>query len=151
MNPLNDSEILERLKAEYELSGRIIVAYDFDNTVALYRQEDPEPTKERPPCVPICDLIKALHPYTTLVLWTARNEFHYKINEEFSSITEAINWLNDHNIPYDFVNDIPSQPKYRGRKLNVDILLDDRAGLSAAYSILVKFLMWVREKENEHL
>jgi uncharacterized protein (DUF427 family) len=57
---------------------------------------------------------------------------------------EIKKYLTDHNIPFDSINETPDFIPYKGRKVYYNILLDDRAGLSAAYGILNNLIYSIR-------
>lgn len=127
---------LERLKNEYIEHGRLIVAFDFDDTVCTYNKANPEPTAERPENEKLCTLLRKLYSKCYLILWTCRSDDRLK---------EAIHWLHNHNVKYDSVNINPFVD-FGGPKLYANILLDDRAGLTAAYEVMIRFLEWMEER-----
>lgn len=143
LDSLDNNSLLERLIKEYLIHGRLLVGFDFDDTVCLYDKVCPEPTALRPELKPVCELIRELRPYALLTLWTARSESHTHPYDEYDTLTEAKNWLKAHNIPYDNVND-DGPAGIGSRKVYFNILLDDRAGLPSAYETLQKFLKWVK-------
>lgn len=149
MNKYLDFETtLQRLKREYQEHGQIIVAYDFDDTVCTYTPDNPEPTLERVANEEICQLIRDLRPYSKFIVWTCRSMTHQEPKEPDVALTLAIQWLDNHEVPYDFVNE-DGPVVYGSRKIYANILLDDRAGLETAYKLLVAFLKWVKAEENK--
>lgn len=138
---LNNSTAVYRLIEEYTKHGHIIVAFDFDNTVCTYNPRNPEPTAERPANEQICELIRRLRPYAQLIVWTCRAD-NKEGNFEPLALTEALNWLKAHDVPYDLVNE-DGKVSYGGSKIYYNILLDDRSGLPASFEALVCFLNYV--------
>lgn len=141
MNKYLDFEkAMQRLMDEYKEHGKIIVAYDFDDTVCTYTKGNPEPTYLRKANEEICQLLRDLRDYATFIVWTCRSD-----NEESqwgdvgSPLEAAKKWLDEHEVPYDFVNE-DGHVKYGGRKIYANIFLDDRAGLATSYEILKEFL-----------
>ncbi len=138
---------LERLIEEYLEHGKIIVAYDFDDTVCTYTKGNPEPTHLRKANEEICQLLRDLREYATFIVWTCRSD-----NEESqwgdvgSPLQAAKRWLNDHDVPYDLVNE-DGKVAYGGRKIYANIFLDDRAGLATSYEMLKEFLRRVKKMD----
>ena len=61
-------------------------------------------------------------------------------NENTDFITK---YLVEHDIPFNTINENPPFFKGKSRKIYYNLLLDDRAGLSAAYLALHKVLEYV--------
>lgn len=119
---LSDDKVIDRLVREWLQYDKIVVAYDFDNTVYDYHGEDH--TYE--------DVIKLLREVKELgahlIVFTASPEEKYPFIREY---------LTSNRIPFDAINeDPPFVPVKAGRKIYFNILLDDRAGLSSAYQSL---------------
>lgn len=120
----SDSVCVERLLSDYKKHGKIIVAYDFDNTVFDYHGNGLD-------CDDIISLLKELKDYATLICYTANSD-------EFL----VAEYLIENDIPCDFLNysQVPSNPK----KIYYNILLDDRAGLGQSFNQLQQFLEQVK-------
>lgn len=145
---LQANNLIQRLINEYLEHGKLIIAYDFDDTVCTYTKGNPEPTRERKSNVEICELIHALRPYADFIVWTCRSNETKNPNEDLPALDEAIRWLDEHNMPYDYIN-TDGKVNYGGRKIYANALLDDRAGLASIFDALHGFLNWVeRSKDN---
>ena len=112
---------LKVLLEQYKKFGKIIVAFDFDDTVSPFRGDSCEQVKK---------LIRDLRPYARLICFTARTP---------DNQMEAEEYLKANNIPYDFINREWTGSEISG-KLFYNQLLDDKAGLYESYMILVEFL-----------
>ena len=129
----NDEALLEKLKHHYIKNGRIIIAYDFDDTVA--------PTYMSKSCDDVIAILKQMKPYASFICFTS----HEKPDN-------AIMYLKEHNIPCDAFNDNVDwmMERYGNmRKVYFHILLDDKAGLGQAYRILSKFLEWLKSTSQD--
>jgi len=121
-----EENAVQRLLREWNAYGRIVVAYDFDNTVYDYHQEGHDYSE-------VIELIHQLHEAGAyLMVYTARPQTElYKVS----------NYLDENRIPYDSVNKMPDfLPFTENKKLYYNILLDDRAGLLSSVNILRKVL-----------
>jgi len=124
----NDSALLEKLKVHYHNYGKIIVAYDYDDTIA--------PTYMSKCCDDVVALIKELKPYAVFICYTS-NHYPEKVKQ----------YIKDNDIPCDAFNenvDYMMEKYGHMRKVYFNILLDDKAGLGQAYRILKTFLEWVK-------
>ena len=127
----NDSALLEKLKVHYHNYGKIIVAYDYDDTIA--------PTYMSKCCDDVIALIKELKPYAVFICYTS-NHYPEKVKQ----------YRKEHDIPCDAFNenvDYMMEKYGHMRKVYFNILLDDKAGLGQAYRILKTFLEWVKTEE----
>ena len=112
---------LDVLMEQYKKHGKIIVAFDFDDTVSPFRGED---------CGMVMELIRNLRPHAHLICFTARTpDRHGQVAE----------YLKANDVPYDYIN-----KEWDGReicgKLFYNQLLDDKAGLYDSFLILKEFL-----------
>lgn len=117
-------EVLQRYASDkreiYEstIKNGIVIAVDFDNTIAL--------TSYPQIISPIYDTILFLYEAKVngaiIVLWTCR---------EGEELRQAVEWCNNNFIPIDFVNEnVPDRIKRFGsdcRKISADIYIDDKA------------------------
>ena len=127
-----DSALLEKLKVHYHNYGKIIVAYDYDDTIA--------PTYMSKSCDDVIALLKELKPYAVFICYTS-NHYPEKVKE----------YISDNDIPCDAFNenvDYMMEKYGHMRKVYFNILLDDKAGLGQAYRILKTFLDWVKEQQK---
>ena len=129
---LDDDNFYNRLEYFYEKYGKIILAFDFDDTVYDCRKFGRDYSE-------IINLIQAMRKYAYLIVFTSRPESEYHIVETY---------LKENDIPYDVINDdAPQTPiERRCRKVYYHILLDDKAGLLTSYKALKKFIE-VHDKE----
>lgn len=126
---LDNQNAVNRLVKEWKEHGKIIIAYDFDNTVYDYHKEGHSYEQ----VISLLQECKEFGAYC--VVFTA------KADEEFP---EMIQYLDENQIPYDAINDNVPVVSFNGRKIYYNILLDDRAGLKASYDILKETLHKVR-------
>ncbi|MBB6672212.1 hypothetical protein [Cohnella nanjingensis] len=119
---LEDDNVVARLVAEWKKYGRLVVAYDYDNTVYDYHHAG----------LAFDDVIALLRACKEqgahLVIFTACGEAQYP---------EIRAYLTANRIPFDAINENPPfVPVGSPHKIYYNILLDDRAGLSSAYRCL---------------
>lgn len=127
----NDEALLDKLKVHYKEHNKIIVAYDYDDTIA--------PTYMSKCCDSVIALLKEIKPYAVFICYTA-NQNPDKVKQ----------YIKENNIPLDAFNDNVDfmKDKFGGTsKVYFNILLDDKAGLGQAYRILKTFLEWVKTKD----
>ena len=118
---LDDRKAINRLKKEYLQHKKLIIGFDFDNTIYDYHEENLELT-------PIINLLKRCSKLKFIMcLYTIDNNLYFKRTH-----TRML------GINIDYVN---TSPVILGNgKPYFNILLDDRAGLSASYNILLTTL-----------
>lgn len=122
----NPSFLLTRLIEQYEKHGRLIVAYDFDDTVSPYWCAS---------CTDVQSLLRQMKNTIDayFIVYTC-NKDHDKIKE----------FLDKYHIPYDAINEnAPFAPDIEG-KLFYNVFLDDKAGLGEVVTTLKQFLYLVR-------
>lgn len=124
---------IEMLKNDYKTHGRIIVAYDYDDTVA--------PSKPENSCDSVIKLLQLCSKFNDfeMVCYTARR----KVND----IKDVISELDRLDIRHDAINDdcyrIQKELDHECQsKIIYSIFLDNRAGLESAYKTLVGFINW---------
>lgn len=131
---LSDKECVTRLLGEWNIHGNLIVAYDFDNTVYDYHKRGDKFEK----VIGLIQKCKKLG--CTVIVFTSCDEGRFQ---------EIRKFLKDHDIPFDGINENAQSVPFTGRKIYYNILLDDRAGLSASYNQLVEVLEMVELNRNE--
>lgn len=90
-----------------------IIAIDFDGTITNFSQY-PKMGSLRDNCR---EVIEYIHQNNTIVLWTCRvGKF----------LDEALHFLGENGIKFDYINSIDSSSRDKSRKLNADIYIDDR-------------------------
>lgn len=118
---LNDRKAIDRLKREYLEHQNLIIGFDFDNTIYDYHSDNLE-------LRPVIDLlVKCSELGFTMCLITMPDRIIGKVRH-----TKGL------GINTDYINDSPVMTNKEKPYLN--ILLDDRAGLSASYNILLTTL-----------
>lgn len=117
---------VERLVKEWKKYEKIVIAVDFDNTLYDFHNEGYK-YEYVPELIRQCKEFGAY-----IVIWTASTEERYRFMRLY---------LDENNIPFDTINENPLGVDLpEGRKLYYNILLDDRAGLDSAVSILEEAL-----------
>lgn len=134
-NYTNSEAVLNRLKKEYSEHGKIIIAFDFDNTIYDYHDADLDLEAT------ICALRKAYKLGMEMFCFTA--------NSNHKLVTDVVQHLL--GIPYQEqkINCSSLDHLFRGRKPFFSILLDDRAGLDSALRTLNQFLFFVEETSGQ--
>lgn len=124
-----DNPIAQRLLREWKEHKKIIVAVDFDDTICPWNLFNEKK------CLEVINLVKqVVEVGAYVVIHTACDEKRYP---------EIKEWCKKHNLRLDTIGDNPVPLKYgNSRKPYYNILLDDRAGLKEAMSIL-EYCMWV--------
>lgn len=126
---LNDEHCINRLFDEYQRYGSLIIAYDYDNTVFDYYNRGYEYNQ-------VINLLRECKKMGFhLTVFTSCND------DRFPEIRQ---YLNDNNIPFDGINETPEFIEFKGRKVYYNHLLDDRAGLSAAFKQLDTLIYKIR-------
>lgn len=129
---LDNTNCIDRLYSEWEKYGSLIVAYDFDNTVFDFHNQGHS----------FDDVIRLIRDCREmgfhLTVFTSCND------DRFPEIKK---YLVDNNIPFDAINETPDFIPFKGRKVYYNILLDDRAGLSASLGILYTVICKIRSKK----
>ncbi|MDR2855268.1 MAG: hypothetical protein LBV40_03815 [Methanomicrobiales archaeon] len=120
---------LDVLLEQYEKHGKIIVAFDFDDTVHPFRGND---------CRQVIQLLRDLRPYAHLICFTARFDEKLEVVREF---------LVSNNIPYDYINKEFNGDDIAVKKVLYNQLLDDKAGLYESYLILTEFIKHIGENK----
>lgn len=123
---LNDRLAIDRLKREYLEHKNLVIGMDFDNTVFDFHNQGLD-------LQPVIDLMKKCSNLGfTMCLWS-------KTIKEGEAVRKAWHCAQKLGITIDCINRSPLLPKHDSQwpdKPFFSILLDDRAGLSAAYNIL---------------
>lgn len=136
---LDEENVISRLINEWEKYDSLVIAYDFDNTVYDYHNQGHTYSN-------VIDLLReAKEVGMHLIVYTASPE------EKYSFIKE---YLIKNKIPFDTINENPQfVPETNKSKIYFNLLLDDRAGLAAAYSYLkyvINYIKKARGNKNDH-
>ncbi len=106
------------------MNKKLVIAVDFDGTLCEYAF--PKIGNQSPEQVELIDLlIKFRQNGHKLILWTNRGD-----NEQYKSLTEAIEWCKQKGLEFDAVNEnLPNQKKLSGYspKIMADYYIDDKA------------------------
>lgn len=115
-----------RLLDDYKKHGKLVIAYDFDNTVYDCHGKGFSFTKVR-------EIIRnAKKQGHILICYTANGDLDF-----------VKSYLNQEDIPFDYINESPVDTG--GNKLYYNILLDDRAGLYSAWCVLLTTMQAINE------
>ena len=127
---LNSDNCTKRLIEEYKKYKKLIVAYDFDNTVYDFHSKGYNFNK-------VIDLIRECYSLDFyLIVYTCSNKDRYKHIEQY---------LTKNNIPFNSINENSPDINFAHGKLYYNILLDDRAGLSSAYESLKECIKYIKQ------
>lgn len=128
---LDTANAIQRLVNEWTEHGKIIIAYDFDDTVYDYHNRGSKYNH----VIELLQQAKAYGAY--FIVFTSCNEEKYDFIQEY---------LTSNDIPYDTINENMPFIPFNGRKVYYNILLDDRAGLVSAYNTLNTALRLMQSK-----
>lgn len=120
------NNVVDRLLREYRLHNRLIVAYDFDNTVFDYHNRGESYEL-------VINLIRKLGKIEgiELIVWTGSDKSRYDFVGDY---------LKKNDIPFNKINENPDFFKSSSPKIFYSILIDDRAGMESAYNALIDFI-----------
>ncbi len=106
------------------MNKKLTIAVDFDGTLCEYGF--PEIGQQKEEHKQLMDaLINMRNQGHKLILWTNRGD-----NEQYKSLTEAIEWCKEKGLEFDAVNsNLPNQKKLSGYspKIMADYYIDDKA------------------------
>lgn len=130
---LDNKNAVSRLAEEWLKYGKIIIAYDFDDTVYDFWKKD----RRYDQVIKLLRECEKLGAY--FIVFTCCGE------DEYDKIKA---YLSENFLPFDKINDNLDFIKFTGRKVYYNIMLDDRSGLASAYKTLketVKIILKERE------
>lgn len=108
--PAHSILLLEKQKKDHVPT----VAVDLDDTLAKKKKGSKKIGKV------IKRIRKKLHKYQKagfrIIIWTVRGDAN-----------EIKDWCHEHDVPFDYVNSNPDQPKDSSQKIIADVYIDDRA------------------------
>lgn len=124
------SFLLERLISQYKKQDRLIIAYDFDDTVCPMYSAN---------CEDVKSIIRKLK--------SSINAFFivFTSNKDIDSIKE---YLDEEEIPYNAINENAEFVPFKEGKIFYNVLLDDKAGLGETVNTLRQLIYLV---ENKHI
>lgn len=142
-NPFSRKWALGRLIKEYNEYGRIIVAYDFDDTVSCNHSENDDSCKMVRILLRVCSKYKD---DIDMICYTCRGD------KEVES--DVIPFLDRYEIRHDKINEnsdhiTEETRKTLSQKPIYSIFLDDKAGLYWSYNILADFIRWLKYIKGE--
>ncbi|MEK5060996.1 MULTISPECIES: hypothetical protein [unclassified Paenibacillus] len=118
---LHPTNAINRLVNEWREHGKIIIAYDFDDTVYDYHKRGSSYDQ-------VISLLQRCEAYGAyFIVSTCCSEDKYDFIKDY---------LESNGIPYDAINENAPFVPFTGRKIYCNILLDDRAGLLTSYVTL---------------
>jgi len=130
---------IDRLVKEWEQHGKIIIAADYDSTIAYWptieNQEDIDRT------VKLLQIAHETGAY--IVIFTAcKADRHLAIQNHCEELRLPISGINIQPVPLPYGNQ---------NKIYANVFLDDRAGLSQALDILESAMYIIRGKQASKL
>lgn len=131
-HPYNTSGSLDRLLKEYDKYGKLVVGFDFDNTIFDCHNTGGNYSS-------VINILKECKKLGfTLCLYTA------ELREDW--LQWKVAYCKHFGIEPDFINE---SPLIEGtKKPFFSILLDDRAGLESAYKILKQVINYANSKSS---
>ena len=127
---LKPSNSFNRLLEEYNTHQSIVVAFDFDDTVYDFHKKG----RLYNDVTELLKKLKSINCY--LICWTGQQDLDF-----------VSNYLTNHNIPFDAINENPPFYKSSSKKIYANAYLDDRAGLKQVYDELNELVL---RTENIH-
>lgn len=116
----------ERLFDEWTEHGKIVLAVDFDDTIFPWKFNKKEDQERLIKCIKVIQLCQQIGCYTSI--WSACSPDRYN---------EIYDFCSDAEIKVSSINENPIKLPYGNhKKMYYNHLLDDRAGLESAISML---------------
>lgn len=132
-HPFFNTGSVERLKKEYETHGKLVVGFDFDNTIFDVHNNGGNYSE----VITLLQQCKKLG--FILCLYTA------ELREDW--LKWKVDYCKHFGIEPDYVNESPLLPGTKKPFFN--ILLDDRAGLESAYQTLKQVVEYANSKSSQ--
>lgn len=126
----NPSFLLERLITQYKKQDKLIIAYDVDDTV-------------RPMYCANCDNVKSLIRKINKTL-----DAYFIVFTSNKDIDGVKAYLDDHEMPYDSINENAPFVSFENGKIFYNVLLDDKAGLGETVNTLEQLIYLI---ENNYI
>jgi hypothetical protein len=128
------SFLLERLISQYKKQDKLVVAYDFDDTV-------------RPMYCASCSQVQSLLRKINDTL-----NAYFIVFTSNKNLNDVRQYLDKWEIPYDAINENAPFVPFKDGKIFYNVLLDDKAGLGETVNTLEQLIYLVRneyiQKEN---
>lgn len=125
---LDNENCINRLTEEWIKYGKIIISYDFDDTVFDFWNKG-----------------RTYYDVVSLLQRCRKIGAHFIVFTANNDIEMIEKYLNDNDIPFDKFNENMEFIKFTSRKIYYNILLDDRAGLQSAYECLKTAVVYMEE------
>ena len=116
---LDNENVTNRLIEEWKKYGKIIISYDFDDTVFDFWKKG----RNYSDMISLLQRCEKVGAY--FIVFTA--------NDDIEMIKT---YLTENKIPFNKINENMEFVKFTSRKIYYNILLDDRSGLKSAYECL---------------
>lgn len=121
---LSEDNAYNRLLEEYNRYGRIIIAYDFDDTIYDFHKKGRSYSD-------VIDLLKRWREHAVFICFTSSQPERQR---------EIWEYIIKNDIPCDYLNTgVPGLPN-GDKKIYYNVLLDDRAGLGEVYGTLNRLI-----------
>lgn len=127
---LDNDNVYIRLENEFKKYRKLIIAYDFDDTVYDFHNTGKTFWN-------LISILQRWRKYSELIVFTGCEESQHKKIESY---------LTENEIPFDSING-DSVVKTNSRKIYYNVLLDDRAGISVAYNCLLRLIEKIENGE----
>lgn len=122
------SFLLDRLITQYKKQDKIVVAYDFDDTV-------------RPMYCASCEQVQSLLRKISNTL-----DAYFIVFTSNKNIDDVRNYLDKWEIPYDSINENAPFVPFKEGKIFYNVLLDDKAGLGETVNTLEQLIYLINNK-----
>ena len=122
------SFLLERLIAQYKKQDKLIIAYDFDDTV-------------RPMYCVNCEQVQLLLRKIKDII-----NAYFIVFTSNKDLDDVKKYLDEWEIPYDAINENAPFVPFREGKIFYNVLLDDKAGLGETVNTLEQLLFLVKNE-----
>jgi len=129
---LDNENVINRLVTEWKRYGKIIIAFDFDDTVYDF-----------------WDIGRNYDNVISLLKRCDKVGAHFIVFTANDNISMIENYLNKNEITFDKINENMEFIKFTSRKIYYNILLDDRAGLQSSYECLLSAVGYMEEIRNK--
>lgn len=134
---MNSKNVVDRLLSVYKQHGKILIAFDFDDSV-YNTHNRPDGSYDM-----VHELLKELKPYAKFMCFTASWKERFPFIREFCE---------KNDLPLDVeVNENLVELGWESRKPYFNAILDDRCGLRQTYEDLCEFLKIVSGKDINRL
>lgn len=124
----NPSFLLERLVSQYKKQDKLVIAYDFDDTVRPMYCAD---------CSEVQSLLRKIN--NTL-------DAYFIVFTSNKNLDDVKKYLDEWEIPYDAINENAPFVPFKEGKIFYNVLLDDKSGLGETVNTLEQLIYLVGNK-----